>query len=193
MICLNCKFGGLCIPCLVAGAYSLGSICSCQKPNAGFNFALRSTHIIPSKQRLESREAPGLDIGSTLRSCTLTYKRLSASREKRIQLFRLHPGHHGQPMTISLFVCSLYSCPDYKALSYTWGSANNPAIIQSDTSELFFMTRSLAGALFQLRYTNKHPILWADAVCINQDDKEEKGKQVEIIHHIYSRASQVLI
>ena len=55
------------------------------------------------------------------------------------------------------------------------------------------MTRSLAGALFQLRYTNKHPILWADAVCINQEDKEEKCKQVKIMDHIYSHASQVLI
>ena len=106
----------------------------------GFKLELRSTHIIPSKQRLDSRETLGLDIGSTLRSCTLTYKRLSASREKMILLFRLHAGHHGQSITISLFVCSLYSCPDYEALSYTWGSASNPAVIQSDTGELFFMT-----------------------------------------------------
>ena len=35
--------------------------------------------------------------------------------------------------------------------------------------------------------------MWADAVCINQEDKEEKGKKVEIMQHIYSHALQVLI
>ena len=116
---LDDKFGGLCIPWLAAGANSPGYICSCQRPNAGFNFALRFTDIIPSKQRLKSREALGFKLGSTLQTCTLTYKRLSTSREKLIQLFRLHPGHHGQPITISLFIRSLYSCPDYEALSCT--------------------------------------------------------------------------
>ena len=46
------------------------------------------------------------------------------------------------------------------------------------------MVQSLAEALFQLRYPDKDRILWADAIYIYQ---------VEIMHHIYCHASQVLL
>ncbi|KAM5356791.1 hypothetical protein ACJ41O_003437 [Fusarium nematophilum] len=35
--------------------------------------------------------------------------------------------------------------------------------------------------------------LWVDAICINQDDKKEKAKQVPNMHQIYSTAKEVLL
>jgi hypothetical protein len=32
--------------------------------------------------------------------------------------------------------------------------------------------------------------VWADALCINQTDEEEKGHQIRLMKHIYSRAEQ---
>jgi hypothetical protein len=36
-------------------------------------------------------------------------------------------------------------------------------------------------------------VVWADAICINQQDVEEKSHQVKLMASIYSRASQVVI
>ncbi|ORX98819.1 heterokaryon incompatibility, partial [Clohesyomyces aquaticus] len=36
------------------------------------------------------------------------------------------------------------------------------------------------------------PLVWADQVCINQDDEEEKSHQVQLVGVIYSKASTVV-
>jgi hypothetical protein len=38
-----------------------------------------------------------------------------------------------------------------------------------------------------------HPLLWVDAICINQDDIEERNRQVKLMAFIYSRALAVLV
>jgi hypothetical protein len=38
-----------------------------------------------------------------------------------------------------------------------------------------------------------HPLLWVDAICINQDDLEERNRQVSLMAFIYSRAQAVLV
>ena len=35
--------------------------------------------------------------------------------------------------------------------------------------------------------------MWIDEICINQDDKGERGRQVQIFHRIYAKAEKVLI
>ena len=34
---------------------------------------------------------------------------------------------------------------------------------------------------------------WADAICINQEDDAEKGEQILLMEHIYSRAGTVYV
>lgn len=46
---------------------------------------------------------------------------------------------------------------------------------------------NLANALRRLRDLGTRRV-WADAVCINQDDNLEKSLQILIIRHIYARA-----
>lgn len=48
-------------------------------------------------------------------------------------------------------------------------------------------------ALMQLRDAAKPRTLWADAVCIDQENLLERGEQVKIMRKIYSRATRVLI
>jgi hypothetical protein len=56
------------------------------------------------------------------------------------------------------------------------------------------MTGNLIEALSRLRHASETRILWVDALCINQDDKDaEKATQVPLMARIYSCASQVLI
>ncbi|KAK3395040.1 heterokaryon incompatibility protein-domain-containing protein [Podospora didyma] len=82
--------------------------------------------------------------------------------------------------------------PFYKALSYCWG---NPGITRSivlDGQE-WQVTVSLETALRNLRKTDEEFIIWADAVCINQQDAAERGSQVQMMADIYRSASSVVV
>lgn len=55
------------------------------------------------------------------------------------------------------------------------------------------VTQNLEEAIPQLRRPAERRDLWADAVCINQDDIGERGDQVSEMGQIYRNASMVLI
>ena len=80
----------------------------------------------------------------------------------------------------------------YDALSYCWGNleVTTPVIVNGRKMQV---TINLRDALHKLRsYSAPNAmILWADALCINQKDKEETGHQVQFMVDIYSKASTV--
>jgi Heterokaryon incompatibility protein (HET) len=55
------------------------------------------------------------------------------------------------------------------------------------------VTDSLMSALLHLRGDTKPRRLWFDAICINQSDHEEVGKQVRRMGDIYRLASRVVV
>ncbi|KAJ4256787.1 hypothetical protein NW762_008883 [Fusarium torreyae] len=105
--------------------------------------------------------------------------------------------------------CKLHTVPltpetYYVCLSYVWG---DPSVTEEITVDGFprQVTVNLATAL---RHLKKHWMeielesdsnldtskfrLWADAVCINQDDIAERSAQVSMMANIYSSAEMVL-
>jgi hypothetical protein len=82
-------------------------------------------------------------------------------------------------------------------LSYRWGHASDFEIIYLNVKERR-VGRNLASALRHIRtkifgaYSPLSPLIWADAVCINQNDEEEKSYQVQFMGAIYSNASTVV-
>lgn len=56
----------------------------------------------------------------------------------------------------------------------------------------FHIQRNLYEALLRLRNGGYSGHLWADAVCINQQDLDERKHQVGLMGKIYSRASEVI-
>ena len=109
-----------------------------------------------------------------------------------LRLLTLYPGVHDAVIECDLHVASLEDKPGYDALSYTWGnSANGGAVRIAD--RLLSTTDNLCSALRHLRYPDKTRIIWADALCINQNDVEEKTKQVQIMGRIYTECAQCLI
>lgn len=56
-----------------------------------------------------------------------------------------------------------------------------------------YITENLHTALSRLRDNSFDRIIWADGICINQDDNEERSLQVQYMMNIYSRASQVIV
>lgn len=123
------------------------------------------------------------------------YEPLNKEKEE-IRLLRVHPSlGRNSSLECTMITTSLQARPptDFDALSYVWGNPN-------DTEELNVngvhvdITVNLAAALrqFQEKLTSP-PLLWADAVCINQRDNEERGEQVELMTKIYSDAREVHI
>lgn len=80
----------------------------------------------------------------------------------------------------------------YTALSYVWGDASIREMILVDALELE-ITVSLATALRHMRDPTRSRLVWADAICINQSDIEEKGQQVARMGEIYQAAQHTII
>ena len=117
-----------------------------------------------------------------------------------IRLLRLLP-HENESTEKAEIQCELfeYSLQDqgigthlYDALSYTWGGANKPRSIFIN-KQIFAVTENLYAALSRLRGRSLERIIWVDAVCINQEDLEEQGHQVQLMAKIYSKAARVLV
>lgn len=53
------------------------------------------------------------------------------------------------------------------------------------------MSGNLIKALDDLRYPDKPRIFWADAICINQRDSDEKAHQVKLMRVIFAKATAV--
>jgi hypothetical protein len=123
-----------------------------------------------------------------LRQC-YSYKPLPGSRV--IRLLDLEPGNKNDPLGGSLVHAPIGSGPNYEALSYTWGSQDRPCYIDLVEGRIP-ISRSLHSALVRLRLKERSRLLWADALCINQDDKLEKNQQILLVPQIYSSASRVV-
>ena len=55
----------------------------------------------------------------------------------------------------------------YEAISYVWGDGTEIQDIQVEGSP-FLVGENLYSALLHLRLEDKVPLLWTDAICINQ-------------------------
>ncbi|OTA93858.1 hypothetical protein M434DRAFT_30538 [Hypoxylon sp. CO27-5] len=82
--------------------------------------------------------------------------------------------------------------PNYEALSYCWGDANETDRIAIGSAYLH-LTHSLCTALFQLRLPSVECGLWIDAICTNQNDVDERSREVQLMYSIHHGANRVLI
>ena len=80
----------------------------------------------------------------------------------------------------------------YEALSYTWDGEKKPCSITIEEENLK-VTTNLYAALLRLRHSSLERIIWIDAICINQENPEEQGQQVQLMAMIYSKAHRVLV
>lgn len=85
--------------------------------------------------------------------------------------------------------------PSYQALSYVWGSEDNPSYIGVSSgrkSGAVAVTQNLDVALRHLRYDQHLRVLWIDALCIDQTDEQEKATQVLNMGTIFAKVSRVV-
>jgi hypothetical protein len=83
----------------------------------------------------------------------------------------------------------------FEALSYTWGSQDDPAdiFVGESGSDAISVTQNLSEASPYLRYRDKVRAIWIDAICVNQQDLAERSSQVKRMADIYSSASSVIV
>ncbi|KAH7303924.1 heterokaryon incompatibility protein-domain-containing protein [Stachybotrys elegans] len=110
-----------------------------------------------------------------------------------IRLLELEPGNAEDPLVFNLGHASLVEAEDtYEAISYVWGDPTDLHPILCDGFE-HRITVSLASALRAFRHSTQRMRLWADAICINQNDPEEKASQVKQMQKVYQNAIRVLV
>jgi hypothetical protein len=85
----------------------------------------------------------------------------------------------------------------WEALSYTWGDTEKVSSVLLNGTP-FPVTRNLEIALRNLRFKQEpegqlYRVLWIDAVCINQDDVEERNLQVSRMGAIYQAVGRVMV
>lgn len=120
------------------------------------------------------------------------YRKLHHQKQQ-IRLLRILPSSiSNAPIRCELIVVSLQDDPVFDAISYCWGDPSVTVNIYVN-NKLFPVTVSLHGALQRFRGNQTRCTVWADAICINQQDREERTPQVKLMHLVYSKAEQAKI
>ncbi|KAJ4202065.1 hypothetical protein NW759_015453 [Fusarium solani] len=127
-------------------------------------------------------------------SSSFIYKPLDRVKSE-IRVVRIPP-KDGDSLRLNT-VC-LDDNPAFAALSYVWGDPNIKEAISLD-NQSFPVAKNLAAALKHIRgnWTSRRSpyrvqSLWVDAVCINQQDPDERTQQVQLMSRIYKSAAVVL-
>jgi hypothetical protein len=93
-------------------------------------------------------------------------------------------------ITCSLEHVELLSSEPYTALSYCWGPEKERKTIEMDGTAVN-VTPNLYAALKRLQVT-PYTRVWIDALCINQDDREERAHQVRLMKYVFEGAERVV-
>jgi hypothetical protein len=124
------------------------------------------------------------------------YRSIRLSRESpAIRLLEILPGSGDHALQTRLFSVSLDQIQKffkYDALSYCWGPQHvRRQILVND--ETISIGLNLFAALISLRKSRDRQVIWADAVCIDQDNIAEKSWQLPLMHDIYACAQTVRV
>lgn len=118
------------------------------------------------------------------------------SNRHNFRLLELLPSSDRQsPLHCCLRIAELANPPTYDAISYVWRvfrDDRDDATIQCEGHTLP-ITANLARALRGVRDAHTSRLIWADAVCINQTDLDERKDQVQCMKAVFENAANVLV
>jgi hypothetical protein len=124
--------------------------------------------------------------------------------KNEIRLLKVLGGYQAkeklEPLQYKLITVSMDHNPRFTALSYVWGDPNDTEQIDVNGGCLH-VPKSLTYALQYVGYHWKSQFpgdrqdsfyIWADAICINQQNVAERNRQVQLMGKIYSKAELVI-
>lgn len=134
------------------------------------------------------------------------YTRLEDPR-KQFRMLALKPSPvHDAAVKCHVHNFSRFPNPKFEALSYRWGDPDDKVPIQLflssyqgdvDPGDSLYstwpVTRNLEQALRGLRLPDADRLIWIDALCIDQENSEERSQQVGIMANIYSGCIRCLL
>jgi heterokaryon incompatibility protein (HET) len=132
---------------------------------------------------------------------------------REFRILALYPGEPTDPITCQIVKQDLdHIMQGYVALSYTWGDTSKTAAIRCfindqkpahlrsaghEAGDLkageLQVTENLVGALRRSRLRDEMTALWVDAICIDQENVDERSQQIGIMAEIYGRATKTMI
>jgi hypothetical protein len=107
-----------------------------------------------------------------------------------IRTLVLQPGSGDEPLQCDLNISEMNKVT-FEAISYVWGSDTKDHEINCNDRAIA-ITTNLWTVLRHVRSASPR-VLWADSICINQEDFEEKAHQVAMMGRIFRSAERVLI
>lgn len=117
-------------------------------------------------------------------------------QSQQIRLLRIFPSSELEaPIYCSIFEADLKDDPPpiYRALSYAWGDPKLTAEINIEGNEApTTIGPNLSLAIRYIRHDSDDVVLWADALCINQNDIQERSDQVRMMGSVYDGAKEVI-
>ena len=129
-----------------------------------------------------------LETPDTIRLATLSYE----VKKDRLVIGDILAERTRLELHVTLQHVSLAQAPEYTALSYVWGDPAKTKPIFIDGKEMQ-VTENLKNFIVAAvsRESTREQLLWIDAICINQQDIQEKSQQVRRMTEIYNKASRV--
>lgn len=113
-------------------------------------------------------------------------------------MLQLHPGQDDDPIQIDITHHPLKNLKKCEALSYEWGEDERDQDIFCEGA-VIKGTPNLLAVLKRLRHRameardSETKFLWIDAICIDQDDQDDKKEQLPLMRDIYKNSKRCLI
>jgi len=118
------------------------------------------------------------------------YTELQATTDFR--LIKVLP-KRGQGLKCEIVHGSLLHPPDYIAISYAWGDGFDKRKMTLDGLTHISVNANLYDALVAIREPDHAVLVWIDGLSIDQENKVERSKQVQLMDKIYRQATCVAI
>lgn len=125
-------------------------------------------------------------------SMNAKYEYDTLPKDKYIRYLILDPGQSEAPLSGRLVTEQIDKLPKYDAISYVWGLPTLASQI-SCNGKIIRLTATLGDLLKRVRLPNQTRNIWADQVCINQEDLAERSYQVTLMSAIYSKSVTTLV
>lgn len=160
-----------------------------------------ATRVANSVVRVVQKSRDAKDLRSAGEATVVQYEEPSTTHRyvykkitnfSSIRLLLLAPGQKNEPICCQLSIVDLDTRPDYEAISYCWGGPPDERKVMCGQGTLP-VTKNLYDALHHFRNPEKFRTLWADAICINQEDLAERTQQVPLMKRIYEQCSQCIV
>lgn len=122
----------------------------------------------------------------------LPYAYSNITSPRTIRLLKIEPRLLG--MRCSLVNHNLDTEPPakFEAISYRWGSDAKLRVLKIDGKALHIPV-SAYDVLWARASLWRTRLMWIDAICVNQDDNDDKNQQVGLMREIYDRAARTIV